>query len=136
MSAALSELHLWCPAARERPKSIRHAVDAFLVVLDIEGEARDDILTAIGEALINAVEHAYGGGKPSGSIEIFARFGDDGLFYVDVVDDGRFIDRTQREGRGFGLRVIEAIALRLSIDVDAGTRVQMVFSAPRPSGSS
>ena len=127
---ALSELHLWCPANRQRPKAIRHAMDAFLEVLDVASDARDDILTAIGEALINAVEHGYSDRTP-GSLELFARFADDDLLYVDVVDNGRFIKRPQREGRGFGLRVIEAIAVRLSIDADHGTRVQMVFSAPR-----
>ncbi len=131
MSAALSELHLWFPAQRERPKSIRHAVDKFLEVLDVERDARDDILTAIGEALINAVEHGYGGGARGSLVELFARFAEDDLLYVDVADTGRFIERPSREGRGFGLRVIEAIALRLSIEADNGTRVRMVFSAPR-----
>ena len=92
-------------------------------------ETSDDILTAVGEALANAVEHAYEGVEEN-EVELFARLERDDTLAVDVFDRGTFIDRPPRAGRGFGMRIVEAIAKAVTVDVDDGTHVHMIFSVP------
>ena len=54
-----SELRLTCVADPAAARPLRHALASFLAVVDIDPDTRDDILTGVGEALANAVEHAY-----------------------------------------------------------------------------
>lgn len=125
-----SLLHLTCRTDRGRPKAVRHAVEAFLNVFDIAEDARTDISTAVGEALINVVEHAYAPGD-AGVIDLTARFTTPDTLVVEVRDDGSFKESSGQGGaRGFGLHVIEAIAERVSIERDPGTCVTMQFAAP------
>jgi len=125
-----SELRLHCLAHPAAAKSLRHALAAFLAVLDIDSALTDDVLTAVGEALVNVVEHAYSSDGP-GELELFARIEDDAIL-VDVYDRGTFIERDGRRlGRGFGLGIIRAIARAASLDTDGGTHVHMLFDASR-----
>ncbi len=131
-----SELRLSCLAAPQAAKSLRHALAAFLAVLDIDADLTEDVLTAVGEALVNVVEHAYDEGEP-GELELFACIKSDGTLSVDVYDRGKFIARDgQRPGRGFGLRIIRAIARSVSVDTDGGTHVHMLFDAGHHPGES
>lgn len=110
------------------PKALRHALASFLTALQIEPPLREDIIIAVGEAVANAVEHAYQT-RDSGTVELHASTqDDDGMLLVDVFDRGAFIDRELREGRGLGLRIVRAIARAVSIDTEGGTRIRMVFS--------
>jgi anti-sigma regulatory factor (Ser/Thr protein kinase) len=130
------ELRLNRAAKPDVVRSLRHALRGFLDAIELDGNLRDDVLTAVGEALANAVEHAYDECDP-GKVELFVRT-DDGAtetLLVDVVDRGRFIERDPRPGRGLGLRIVRAIARTVSIDTEGGTRVQMIFDA-RPGASS
>ena len=120
------ELRLTSPASLDRPKSLRHALAAFLTALQLDGEAKEDVLTAVGEALANAVEHAYDG-RTTGTVELFARTDEEARLLVDVCDSGVYIDRERTTDRGFGLRIIRAIARAVSVERDGGTRVRMVF---------
>lgn len=120
-----STFNVRCPASPERVKSLRHALRAFLTVYDVDGSWLDDVLTAVGEALINVVEHAYASGSTA-ELELSARLEPDALV-VDVVDEGVFVERESREGRGFGLRIARAIARDVSIHTNGGTRVHMTF---------
>ena len=79
-----SELRINCIARREAARPIRHAVAAFLTASGkVDREVQDDILTAVGEALANAVEHAYEGVEES-EIELFARLESNDTLAVDV----------------------------------------------------
>lgn len=109
------------------PKALRHALATFLSALDIEPPLREDIIIAVGEAVANAVEHAYQTGD-SGTVELHAATDAENTLMVDVFDRGAFIDRELREGRGLGLRIVRAIARAVSIDTDGGTRIRMVFN--------
>jgi anti-sigma regulatory factor (Ser/Thr protein kinase) len=125
-----SELRLNCIARREVARPMRHAVAAFLAATGCgDQETSDDILTAVGEALANAVEHAYDGVEEN-AVELFARLENDHTLAVDVFDRGTFIDRAPRAGRGFGMRIVEAIAQAVTINVDNGTHVRMIFNVP------
>jgi anti-sigma regulatory factor (Ser/Thr protein kinase) len=122
-----SELRINCRARPEVARPMRHAVAAFLEATGlVDEETSDDVLTAIGEALANAVEHAYEGGEEN-EVELFARLEDDALA-IDVCDRGTFIERAPRPGRGFGLRIVKAIAEEVRVDTGNGTRVAMRFS--------
>ncbi len=133
-----SELRIHCRALPPAAAPLRHALAAFLNVLDVESELSDDILTAVGEALANAVEHAYehfGDSAGPGDIELYARVENSDTLSVDIFDRGRFIERALRPGRGFGLRIVRAIAREVTIKTDGGTQIRMIFEARRNAGS-
>lgn len=121
------ELRLSSPARADRPKTLRHALAAFLAAVPLDAESTEDILTAVGEALANAVEHAYDG-RDSGTVELFARTDDDATILVEVTDNGTFIERERAQDRGFGLRIIRAIASAVAVERDGGTKVRMTFN--------
>jgi anti-sigma regulatory factor (Ser/Thr protein kinase) len=130
-----SELRLNCIARRDAASPMRHAVAAFLAASgQVDRESSDDILTAIGEALANAVEHAYDGVAES-EVELLAHLSGDNVLAVDVFDRGIFIERAPRPGRGFGLRIVEAIADNVVVNTDNGTHVRMIFAVPPVEGA-
>jgi anti-sigma regulatory factor (Ser/Thr protein kinase) len=128
---AAHELRISRHASGTAPKSIRHALDAFLRTLMVHDERREDIVLAVGEALANAVEHAYA--APDGSsegdvIELYATATPDGSrISVEIRDSGHFIERGPRSDRGFGFRIMRSIAREVAIDIGSGTRVRMLF---------
>jgi anti-sigma regulatory factor (Ser/Thr protein kinase) len=104
---------------------------AFLQAIGMDADRLDDVTTAVGEALANAVEHAYGGDAgPAPFVELHARIAR-GKLAVDVSDRGSFIERERLPGRGFGLRIIRAIAPQIRIDTTRGTSVRMRFHIPK-----
>jgi len=118
------------PALPESVAPMRHALAAFLTLLDVSREVQIDIVTAIGEALANAVEHAYRSG-PVGNVILMACMESDGTFAVDVVDGGTFLAPRKRLDRGFGLRIVRSIARSTKIDTETGTAIRMVFDLAR-----
>lgn len=131
-----SELRLHCPAQSQYVAPIRHALAAFLDALHVDRGARDDVTTAAGEALANVVEHAYArsSSETGRDVQLLARLDGGGRLCVDVWDRGSFVRRKPLPGRGFGLRIIRAIAKRLHIDTTRGTCVNMTFEGPSRSG--
>jgi serine/threonine-protein kinase RsbW len=123
------QLSLRCPAQSHYVAPVRHALAAFLQALEFERQPLEDITTAAGEALANIVEHAYPRGEKSTEryLELRAEVDRTGRLCVVVSDNGSFVDRRPLPGRGFGLRIIRAIAAQLTIDTSDGTRVRMVF---------
>jgi serine/threonine-protein kinase RsbW len=127
-----SELRLSCPAQSRYVAPIRHALAAFLEALAFDNDLREDVTTAAGEALANVVEHAYvrSSGNAARDLQLLARLDSGGRLSVDVSDRGSFIRRDPLPGRGFGLRIIRAIARQMSIDTSRGTCVSMTFEPP------
>lgn len=124
-----SELRLRCPAQSHHVATVRHALEAFLNALQLKRQCVEDATTAAGEALANIIEHAYAG-RPSDDeayLELYARSDGSGNLSIDVSDAGSFIARQPLPGRGFGLKIIRAIAKQLTIDTSKGTRVRMLF---------
>ncbi len=128
-----SELRLRCPAQSQYVAPVRHALAAFLRALQLQRQRLEDITTASGEALANIIEHAYASSAPTKDayLELHARVNGEGRLSIDVSDAGSFIAREPLPGRGFGLKIIGAIAAELRIDTSEGTRVQMVFDHKR-----
>jgi|HubBroStandDraft_2_1064218.scaffolds.fasta_scaffold04939_2 anti-sigma regulatory factor (Ser/Thr protein kinase) len=126
-----SELRLCRPAESRSVAPIRRALRAFLEALAFDGSALDDITTAAGEALANAAEHAYAQDttRRTRNVELLARF-ERGELRVEVSDGGSFIERSPEPGRGFGLRIIRAIADQIQIETSHGTCVRMLFAGP------
>jgi anti-sigma regulatory factor (Ser/Thr protein kinase) len=131
--AGESQLKLRCPAQSKYVALVRHALTAFLRALEFEAESLDDVATAAGEALANIVEHAYGCSAAAAEcfLELHARVDRKGTLCVDVSDSGSFIERQPLPGRGFGLRIIQAVAGKLTIDTSGGTCVRMTFDGKR-----
>ncbi|HEY2554900.1 MAG TPA: ATP-binding protein [Candidatus Cybelea sp.] len=124
-------LRLRCPAQSRSVAPIRHALRAFLEAIGFDGTCVDDVTTAAGEALANAVEHAYPGDSgPASYVELHARIVR-GKLAVDVSDRGTLIQRERLPGRGFGLRIIRAVTPQIRIDTAHGTNVRMRFHLPK-----
>lgn len=125
-----SQLRVRRPAQSCSVAPLRHALRAFLEALGFQRDTIDDVTTAAGEALANAVEHAYrGDSEPARFVELYARIAH-GKLAVDVSDHGAFNERDPLPGRGFGLLIIRAVAPQIRIDTSHGTSVRMRFAIP------
>jgi anti-sigma regulatory factor (Ser/Thr protein kinase) len=123
------EFRLERVALAETAAPIRHALEAFLDALGIPECTRLDVITAVGEALANAVEHAYRDG-PVGEVSVLARVETGGVLAVEVVDRGTFAAPKRRPNRGFGLRIVRSIAQNVRLETKSGTIVRMRFLLP------
>jgi anti-sigma regulatory factor (Ser/Thr protein kinase) len=126
-----SVLRLRCPAQSQYVAPVRHALESFLQAHDFGRQQLEDVTTAAGEALANIVEHAYArcNERADRYLELRARIDRKGRLALDVSDGGTFIERRPLAGRGFGLRIIRAIAGQVTIDATSdGTRVRMTFN--------
>ena len=128
-----SVLRVRCPAQSRFVASLRHALASFLRAHDFNGQQLDDVTTAAGEALANIVEHAYGAASAEADryIGLRANVDKNGTLALEVYDGGKFVQPRPVLGRGFGLRIIRAIAGRLTIDTSDGTRLCMIFEKKR-----
>lgn len=121
-----AELRLERMAHVDAPRPLRHLLAALLEALGVEQTRRADVVLAVGEALSNAVEHAYAG-TDTGTVAMSARSAD-GSLVVEVADNGNYIDRDGgTPGRGFGMRIVRAVAQDVTVQRNAGTRVAMTF---------
>jgi anti-sigma regulatory factor (Ser/Thr protein kinase) len=122
------ELRIERNAAGDSARALRHALASFMRAADIDPNRIDDIVTAVGEAIANAIEHAYAQ-SDRGVVELVAKLEDNDRVEVAVTDHGTFVQRPERPGRGFGLRIVRQIACEVSIDTARGTTVRMTFDA-------
>jgi len=126
-----SELRVRKKAQPQSARLLRHALDAFLTANDIDPDTRIDVITAVGEALANSIEHAYAPNK-IGDVELRARISDvEPRIAVDIIDGGSFVSRTPQPHRGFGLRIIKTAARSMRIDTSAGTAIRLEFDSAR-----
>ncbi|MDQ6780808.1 MAG: SpoIIE family protein phosphatase [Candidatus Eremiobacteraeota bacterium] len=99
------ELHLTLPAVPMSAQKVRHAVRAFAHDLQVSSEKDYDIQLAVGEAVNNVIEHAYGAG--AGDMWVNAQTAG-GKLVVEIADRGTW--RMPREDHGGrGLRIIESL---------------------------
>jgi serine/threonine-protein kinase RsbW len=123
---AQAQLHVTSRADLQAPRPLRHVLTSLLMALNVEDPRRSDIILAVGEALSNAVEHAYAG-REAGTVELKAQTNEERTLVVEVADRGHFIERTGSPDRGFGLRIVRNIARDVVVNNDDGTRVTMTF---------
>lgn len=109
---------------------MRHALSSFLTALKIPEDRQIDIVTASGEALANAVEHAYPE-SDVGGVELNALMDRPDSVTVEVIDRGAYVEPRERANRGFGLRIVRAVAESVEIDTADGTAIRMTFHVAR-----
>lgn len=89
----------------------------------------DDVRLCVSEAVTNVVRHAYG--TKRGAVEVVVeREGDE--LVVAVRDEGMGLTASRRRGKpeGFGLKIIDKVASRHTIESapKTGTEIRMVFA--------
>jgi anti-sigma regulatory factor (Ser/Thr protein kinase) len=120
-------LDLSVPALAERVHELRVAARAFALAHGVR--RGDDVALAVGEAVNNAVLHAYRDGRP-GPVRLVGTVADGELTLL--VEDRGCGMRPHPEGAGLGLGlpVMEEVTAALSFDGRAGggTTVRLAFA--------
>ena len=112
-----------CPSRRgrssfgSRPTSARWSSCAMRCArgcdgVELERTEVEDVVLATWEACANAIEHAV---EPAERVVVVRAALDDSLIRVTVGDTGQWAPPTEREDRGLGLRLMEALVS--SVDV-------------------
>jgi signal transduction histidine kinase/DNA-binding response OmpR family regulator/anti-sigma regulatory factor (Ser/Thr protein kinase) len=128
-SPVLAAVNLHVEATPVAGRSVRTALRRFLAGTALSEEQRFGLLVAAGEAIINAIEHAYAG-EEVGTIAIDAQ-NDGGEVVVEISDRGGWSsETTARTQRGYGLPLMHAFADAVEIErTAAGTRVRLTARA-------
>jgi serine/threonine-protein kinase RsbW len=110
---------------------VRQMLVALAELLQLNGPALNDIITAATEACNNVVLHAYG--EEEGPLEVEVCIHAQRLAVV-VRDRGAGMDLRGRSythaSHGIGLSVIEALAASSEVLEDGGVEVRMSFATP------
>ena len=124
----VDRLDITLPAVPSSLRLMRHAVRQMSRGLHLEEETVSALMIASGEAVNNAIEHAYG---PSPGTVVLRAAPHEGMLRVEVHDRGRWRpERTHNTG-GCGLDLIRALADEVDIvTTPAGTTV--TFAVPLP----
>lgn len=106
--------------------ALRRAFRRWLSDLGFPRRVSDDVITAVGEACANAVEHAYG--PMGGWLHVLASCEADTI-QVTVSDGGRW--RRRQSGRGRGSSLMRSMMDSVEIETsDAGTTVTLQRRLP------
>ena len=118
------------PARADEAQRMRHEARDWLAGLDLEQETRERVLTAVSEAVENAVEHAYPE-DAEGTVEL-TLWAEADAVNVRVTDNGHWSEGSvpaapgshATRGRGFVLmhRSVDSVAIRHTA---AGTTVAL-----------
>ena len=121
------------PADPAQLAGARRAVAAWSTAAGLGVDTIEDLQLALGEALANAVEHAYSGGG-AGECEYRVVRAPDGSIDVEVTDTGTWRPPPADRGfRGRGLELISALAQDVEVihgadaPTGSGTRVRFRF---------
>jgi anti-sigma regulatory factor (Ser/Thr protein kinase) len=112
------------PAHASALAPLRQELRGFLAETPIGQTRQYDILLACGEAVANAVEHAYG--EPGGTILVEILVSGEHV-RLEVRDSGRWKEPLAGESRGRGISILTALAKELEISSDAGTHLRVVL---------
>lgn len=124
-------LRLELPAKPAALAWLRHGVADWLAALDVDDDRAFAVQHAIGEAVTNAIEHAYGDGP--GEVVVDAHLSDDGFAEFAVTDQGRWRPVPESPGdRGRGLALMRHFADRVEVEpAEDGTTARMAFELTR-----
>jgi anti-anti-sigma factor len=118
-------LELELPAAPSSLKPLRIAMRRWLEHIRADRQATADLLTAVGEACSNAIEHA--GTDAGATIDIRARMIERELL-VTVGDRGVWRTASAPVDRGHGLRLMRVLSSTMRVATsEGGTRVELRF---------
>jgi len=122
-----SDIDVEFPAVPASSPQLRSILRTYLATVPID-ERCDDVILAAGEALGNAIEHAYRGGQ--GIVRLTATVVRDRLV-VEVRDKGRWRLEGDAE-RGRGLGIMRALVDRVAIESSReGTCVRLELALAR-----
>jgi two-component sensor histidine kinase len=118
--------------ASSHPTSVTETRKRVAQYAERGGASRVDVELAVGEAVANAVVHAFGG-RDDGAIAVRAEMDGPDRLVVEIADFGSGMTTPARSSRaGFGLPIIAALADSVEIQTGAlGTRIVLRF--PRAS---
>ena len=126
------------PADPRRLSGVRRAVAAWTAAAGLPGDTAEDLQLALGEALANAVEHAYAASPGDGECSYRLARGADGSVRVEVRDTGLWRPPPADRGyRGRGLELIEALGTDVEVEHASGVagttvRFRMAPAVPGP----
>ena len=116
-------LNLSLPVDASGLAEARRSLAAWLERESIGSDEIDEILIATNEACMNAVEHS--GAAATSRVEVSANL-DDGRFWLEVSDRGRWREPVPNGDRGHGMGLMHKLMDAVAIDRgDGGTRVRM-----------
>jgi signal transduction histidine kinase/serine phosphatase RsbU (regulator of sigma subunit) len=111
------------PATPDRLRDIRRWVEAWLRGNELSGERAADLVLAVHEASMNAIEHAYG--PAGGTVEIRVRR-TDLVAEIEVRDSGTWRAERRDRDRGRGEPLMRALVDEFAVEhVDGGSRVRL-----------
>jgi PAS domain S-box-containing protein len=115
------------PARPEELAPTRAALRTWLDERNTTARTREDLLIAVGEALGNAVEHAYNRG-PAGTITMAIVEDEQGDLHVEIRDRGQWQDESEGADRGRGTGIMSALTRDFTRATDqSGTTVKFTF---------
>jgi len=105
---------------------VRRSLDRFAQGIGLDSDRRFSLLTATGEAIANAVEHAYS--VTPGLVRVQASLLDDQLL-VTIEDEGKWKPAIRRDERGRGLPLMRALMDAVEIRThQARTEVRLMMA--------
>jgi PAS domain S-box-containing protein len=107
------------PARPDQLSVARRALREWLAEVNVPEAERPDVVLAVGEALANAVEHAYWRTAP-GAVEIDASCPRDGELVIRIADEGNWRDPQAPGDRGRGLAIMEELTDSLETKTSRG----------------
>ena len=123
-------LELRLPADPARLAGLRRAVLSWAGAAGLPEDATEDLQLALGEAVANAVEHAYRD-QPDGECDITLTWRPDGGVDARVADSGRWRPVPADPGfRGRGLLLIRRLAEDVAIEPAPGGGTTVRFRVP------
>ena len=130
----LEEFELTLPAEPASAPLMRQALRKLITAVGGDDQEAAGITVAVGEAVNNAIEHAYG--AASGVVRIRARH-DGARLHVDVEDEGTWRPGRAPDGGGHGLALMRALVDNVDVITSPkGTLVSLSAtihsSRPRP----
>jgi anti-sigma regulatory factor (Ser/Thr protein kinase)/putative methionine-R-sulfoxide reductase with GAF domain len=114
--------HLTLPADPKQPRILRRVLERWLGARSASKELMGDVLAGTGEAVANAIQHAYG--PSGGAVEIEAEWLGDRIV-IRIHDIGRW--RPARDpDRGRGIPIMEALSDGVQVSrSEEGTSVEL-----------
>ncbi|HYM70707.1 MAG TPA: anti-sigma factor antagonist [bacterium] len=124
----LDQFEITLPAEPRNAVLIRQALRRLAADAGLDRDRLASVTVAVGEAVNNVIEHAYG--AKTGSVRVRARL-DRSMLRIDVADEGTWRPARPSDGGGHGLHVMKALVDVVDVDTTpAGTTVRLTVKLP------
>ncbi|MBQ1075473.1 SpoIIE family protein phosphatase [Micromonospora sp. C31] len=126
LAEPVAPLHVTLPAETTALRPMRRHLDDWLTRIGASGSDASDLVHAAGEAVTNAIDHAYPGGPP-GTFTLHGTLDDQGVVHLTCADQGRWRPPVADPGgRGRGLTMIRGLVDHAEVrHTRAGTTVSL-----------